>query len=162
MNATVTRSFLECDRCYRECRAARKPKHFSQGSSAVPSVHILQTSLYSDLQLLDFVARFRKRNPGVLLPNTEVGKLSRYNTACGDACASIRTNQHACPVSRKTHDSNTMVIRFNFTRNTFGISCYQCNDSKPFFQSEIVRAHPYNCECWPCFQSEIAELYERD
>ncbi len=160
-HATGTRSFLECDRCYNSCSVVRKQKK-ALSVAAYPSVSTIEHRTFTDEHLLDFVARFRRATWGnVLLPATTLGTVSRYRASnIGDECVSIRTDQKVCPIQRRTHQSNTIVIRFNLTLQTFSVGCF-CSP-KPFFHCEMVLAHPYNCECFICFKSELAEIYEHE
>lgn len=159
---TGTRSFMECDRCYNRCSVLSCKKIALHGpSSIVPSVTTIQQGSFTDDQLVEFVTRFRAYRPSILLSATLVGAISRYSSKeTGDSCVSLRTDQQVCPIAKRTHGSNSVVIRFNLTRKTFSVGCY-CSP-KPFFHCEMVMAHPYNCECFPCFKSELAEIYEHE
>jgi len=144
-----------CDICERTCSVHSKPR---EKEASWPPSSTLLSGQFSDAQLMAFVVRFRKARPGVLLQDTVLLNIKRYNNKPqGEPCVSIRTTQQRCPLVKRVHGSNSVVLRFNLAQRTFSVACY-CSP-KPFFQCQMAEEHPDNCTCQSCWFSEVAEMY---
>ncbi len=155
-------SFYACNQCDNPCSASRKAKSSLSitGNYEKPSEIRIRTGNLSDADLLAFVAKFRKLRTGILLPETEVADVvTRYCDVTGESRASIRTNQSVCPLSRRTHSNNSIVLRFNLTQKTFCVACW-CSPSRSIFNAKLVVQHQQDCRCLTCLEQELTEIYE--
>lgn len=123
----MTEWFYECSSCEERCNV-----NLSVQRAPVPQAFVYGTSSY----LFQFLDWYRKQPFCAILPATVVDSesLHRYNQlVSGDACVSVRTDQKRCPI--RTHERNSLVLRFNLTRREFSVCCW-CSP-RPFDTREL-------------------------
>lgn len=153
-------SFYECDRCQRRCNGNRVDGERAV-SRAAPVTASNSALEWGDAKLREFVRRYRAHKQCVLLPDTTVlDEVFRYQSKyTGDPCASMRTDQHICPLSKRLHENNTIVLRFNFAKREMVVSCY-CNPTQTFARVPLEIQHPAECRCWSCIEGDVRDMYE--
>jgi hypothetical protein len=131
---TVTDWFYQCSSCEERCNA------YKAEELRDPSAQDFSAALTygTDEFLQRFVDWYRMQRFSAILPGTAVETyVHRYTCEkTGELRASIRTDQMRCP--RRTHERNSLVLRFNLSRREFAACCW-CSpapiDSRPL---EIV------------------------